>query len=247
MWQQVPTETTAVQDFINFSLTWLQDHRYTLTVDVNMAAWTRVMAGAPSSALVNPTFDPRFNRLSPDNSFWLDIRAGSTTIATSAARLFLTEDYLALKRSTKLWYDPPRSGDQELDIVVPADMPVIAGRVGHEGGLWVHPKHRMRGLSVILPHLNRALCYRQWQVDWQTGLTTRRIAESGIAELAYGFPHVVQCYEGNFLLTQRPDRLFVVYMNREELLAGLELDTVARLLPDRHRETRHSGIRVHER
>ncbi len=234
MWQQLQTKADTVQDFIDFSLAWLEDRNYSLTVDADLAGWARKMGDAPSIALVNPTFDPRWSPVTAENSFWLDIRLGSQTIALMAARLFVTDDYLEIKRSTRLWYDPPRPGDARLAITVPPDTPTIRGNVGHEGGLWVHPVHRKRGLSVILPHLIRALCFRQWNVDWQTGLTTRGVGESGIAQWAYGVPHVVPCYEGHFLLTQRPDRLFLAYMSREELISGLELDRVARLLPDRH-------------
>ncbi len=246
MWQQaqVRSDDDVVQDFIEFSLEWLQDRRYTLTIDVDMAAWASTMAKAPSMAVVNPTFDPRCSPLAPDNSFWLDVRAGSHTVAMMAARLFVTDDYLEIKRSTKLWYDPPPPDAARLPIEVPEGTPIIQGNVGHEGGLWVDPRHRKRGLSVILPHLIRALCFREWNVDWQTGATMRGIGECGIAHWAYGAPHVVPCYEGHFLVTQRPDRLFLVYMSREELVAGLDLAAVARLLPDRHREAHHPAALV---
>lgn len=249
MWraQGAQSATDIVQDFIDFSLDWLADRNYTLSVDVDMAAWAKLMSDAPSIALVNPTFDPRFSPLSPENSFWLDLRAGSRTIATSAARLFVTDDYFDLKRSRKLWYDPPRPGDGELAVTVPPDAPAIAGHVGHEGGLWVHPQHRKRGLSVILPHLNRALCFRQWDVDWQTGLTLRGIGESGMAEWAYGFPHVAPCFEGSSPLTGTQDRLFITYMSRAELIAGLDLQAVAGLLPDRHQQPAYPVARAHER
>jgi hypothetical protein len=237
-------DAEIVQDFVDFSLAWLDARNYTLTVDVDMAGWVRTMALAQSMDRVNPTFDPQFNPLSPDNSFWLDVRAGSRTIATSAARLFVTDDYLALKRSTRLWYDPPRPQDAELAISVPPDMPAICGRVGHEGGLWIHPDHRKRGLSVILPHLNRALCLREWNIDWQTGMTLRDIGESHLAQRAYGFPHVTPCFEGRTPLKPYPERLFIVYMNREELIAGLDLHAVTRLLPDRDQEAVHAALRI---
>lgn len=247
MWYAHPaidTPQDIVQRFIDFSLEWLEDHKYTLTADVDMARWVVVMSRAPSTLMVNPTYDPRAGRLTPSNSFWLDIRSGSHSIAIMAARLFETEDYIALKRSGKLWYEDERAADHRLDIAVPPHVPLISGRVGHEGGLWIHPEHRKRGLSVILPHLIRALCYRQWQIDWQTGSTTRGIGECGIATWAYGMPHVEPCFEGYFPLTQRRDRLFVAYMNQDELVTGLDLDTVARLLPDRHQQPLYGTMRV---
>jgi GNAT superfamily N-acetyltransferase len=242
MWQQqVPSHADTVSDFVEFAAMWLEDRRYTLNIDADMTAWARAMASAPGMALVNPTFDPRWSPLSPANSFWLDIRAGSRTVAMIAARLFVTDDYLELMRSTRLWYDRPSA---RLPIEVPEGTPAIRGSVGHEGGLWVDPEHRKRGFSVILPHLVRAFCHREWHVDWQTGATMRGIGESGIAVWAYGAPHLVPCYEGYFPVTGHADRLFLVYMSEAELVAGLDLGRVARLLPDRHREMGHAAVRV---
>lgn len=239
--------TNVVQGLIDFCIEWLDDRKYTLTVDVDMRRWAEQMSKAPSIAVVNPTFDGRVNRLSPGNSFWLDVRAGSSTVAIIASRLFVTDDYLELKRSLRLWHDTPPAGDGPLQLTLPADFPTIRGNVGHEGGLWVHPDHRKRGLSVILPHLTRALAFRQWDVDWQTGLTMRGVGESGIASWAYGFPHVVQCVEGWSPLTRAIDRLFITYMDRDELVSGLDLDTVAGLLPDRHQQAVHATSRVQKR
>jgi hypothetical protein len=247
MWQQAQSDADVVQDFIEFGLEWLQDRRYTLTVDVNMASWTRVMTDAVSAAAVNPTFNPHVNQLSPQNSFWLDIRAGSHTVATMAARLFVTADYLALKRTMRLWRDDPPRDHGELTLTLPAEMPTIAGQVGHEGGLWVHPEHRKRGLSVILPHLIRALCVRQWNIDWQTGVTRRAIGECGIAKWAYGVPHVEPCFEGYFPITQAQDRLFIAYMNRDELIFGLDTATVADRLPDAREQPTYAGARARKR
>jgi hypothetical protein len=241
------TKTDVVQSFIDFGLDWLGDHNYTLTADIDMAGWTRTMEAASAIAGVNPTFDPRYNRLSPGNSFWLDVRAGSHTVATSAARLFVTDDFLELVSSTRLWYDPPRPQDEPLALTPPFDMPTIHGQVGHEGGLWIHPEHRKRGMSVILPHLNRALCLREWGVHWQTGMTLRDIGRSGIASWAYGFPHVVPCFEGRLPLKDRDERLFITYMDRDELVSGLELETVSRLLPDRDNQPVHAPARIHKR
>jgi hypothetical protein len=248
MWQYAPSEADYVQDFVDFSLAWFERYGYTLVIDVDMARWTELMAQAMTEPAVNPTFNPRFNALSSHNSFWLDIRAGSHTVATSAARHFITEDYFELMQSMKLWRDhPPPTRSGALTMTRPPEMPVICGSVGHEGGLWVHPTHRKRGLSVILPHLTRALCLRQWNVDWQTGVARRAIGECGIVKWGYGMPHVEPCFEGYFPLTQSNERLFIAYMSRGELVAGLEPNTVARLLPDSDQEMADPAIRAHQR
>jgi len=236
----------VVQLFVEFSLEWLDNRGYALTVDADLSNWTAVMA-ASTDAFVNPTFDPRHASLSAANSFWLDVRSGSHTIATCAARLFVTDDFLALMRTQRLWQDEPPPELGTLAITARRGMPIIASHIGHEGGLWVHPRHRKRGLSVILPHLTRALCVREWDVDWQTGVTQRGIGERGIARSAYGMRHVEPCFEGYFPPTRSLERLYFAYMDREELIAGLDRDTVAGLLPDRHQQPRHLRALVKER
>jgi GNAT superfamily N-acetyltransferase len=228
-----------VQSFIDFSLAWLEDRGYALTVDTDLSNWAACVAASSADAFVNPAFDPRFSRLSAADSFWLDIRVGSHTIAICAARLFVTDDFLTVMRSQRLWQDEPPPQLGTLAITAPCTMPAIAGHVGHEGGLWVHPEHRKRGLSVILPHLARALSARQWNVDWQTGVTRQAIGECGIAIWAYGMRHVEPCFDGYFPLTQSRERLYLAYVDREELIAGLDLDAVAGLLPDRHEQSRY--------
>lgn len=239
-------DSDIVQPFIDFSLTWLEARDYTLTIDTDLSNWVAAMAATSGEVFVNPAFDPRFSRLSASNSFWLDIRAGSRTIAICAARLFVTDDFLDVMRTQRLWRHEPPPQLGTLAITAPRMMPPIAGHVGHEGGLWVHPQHRKRGLSVILPHLARALSVREWDVDWQTGVTRQGIGECGIASWAYGMRHVEPCFDGYFPLTQSRERLYLAYVDREELIAGLDLDAVAGLLPDRHQQTRHPRALVQE-
>lgn len=246
MWQ-ARSEAELVQDFIDFSLAWLGEHGYTLTVDTDLSNWTAAIAATSADAYINSAFDPRYSRLSAANSFWLDIRAGSHTIATSAARLLVTDDFLDLMRTQRLWRDQPPPELGTLAITAPRGMPLIAGHIGHEGGLWVHPQHRKRGLSVILPHLNRALCLREWDINWQTGVTRQEIGESGMAKWAYGFRHAEPCFDGHFPLTRCRERLYVVYLDRLELIAGLDRDAIAGLLSDGHQQTRHPPALVKER
>jgi hypothetical protein len=241
------SEPSIIQAFIDFAVTWFEQRNYTLTVDTDMAAWVDVLSNAPSISVITPSHDPRCNALPPSANFWLDIRAGSQTIATSAARLFVTDDILTLMRSRKLWRDRPASDAGELAITPPPDLPNIAGRVGLEGGLWIHPDHRKRGLSVMLPHLNRALCRRQWQVDWQIGITLRSLGESGMAYWAYGFPHGTRFFEGISPITEAYDHLYLVYMDAAELVGGLDLDAVARLLPNSHQKSVNAMASVHKR
>lgn len=240
------TDFDIVQSFVDFSQAWLDDRGYALTIDADLSRWAAAMTATSGDAFVNPAFDPRHSRLSAANSFWLDIRAGTHTVATCAARLLVTEDFLSTMHTQQLWRERPAPELGTLAITAPPEMPLIRGHVGHEGGLWVHPQHRKRGLSVILPHLARALCVREWDVDWQTGVARQGIGECGIATWAYGMRHVEPCFDGYFPLTRSRERLFVVYVDRAELIGGLDLDAVARLLPDRHQQPGHPPALVRE-
>jgi hypothetical protein len=244
MWQRAQTDDDVIQDFVDFSLDWLAERRYTLGIRVDMAAWAATMREAPGMSVVNPTFDPQHSPLSPKNSFWIEVRTGSLTVATSAGRLFVTDDYFELQHSMRLWYDPPHPEHRRLAQSLPPGTPTIGGIVGHEGGLWVHPRHRKQGLSAVLPRFTRAVCLRQWDADWLTGVAQRGIGECGIAKWSYGYPHVEPCFEGYFPPTQRYERLYICYMNRDELLAGLDPQTLPWFQPDGDQQMADAAARM---
>lgn len=225
-----------VADLLDAGFDWLAARGYELHVDSDLARWAAHLRAAPATTGVNPTFDPACSQVSAADSFWIDIRAGGATAACAAGRLFVTDDYLELKRSLRLWFDrAPRPAHDRLELVVPAGVPHISGRVGHEGGLWVHPQHRKRGLSMILPRLVRAICLARFDVDWQCGMNFDDLTRSGLPVTAYGFPQVVPCIDGFFALTGRVERIHMAYMSRAQLVA-IQRDTVVRLRSDRHEQ-----------
>ena len=236
-----------VQSFVDFSLTWLEARDYTLTIDTDMSNWIAVMAATSADVFVNPTFDPRYSDC-PRPIASGSIFARGLARLRSAPRVFSSPTTSStLMRTQRLWRHEPPPQLGTLAITAPRMMPPIAGHVGHEGGLWVHPQHRKRGLSVILPHLARALSVREWDIDWQTGVTRQGIGECGHRQLGLRHaPHVEPCFDGYFPLTQSRERLYLAYVDREELIAGLDLDTVAGLLPDRHEQTRHPRALIKE-
>jgi hypothetical protein len=74
----------------------------------------------------------------------------------------------------------------------------------------------------------------------------RKIGESGIASWGYGMGHVRPCFEGWFPVTQTYERLYIAYMDRRELIAGLDLDAVAGLLSNSDKQSLHPSLRVQE-
>jgi hypothetical protein len=201
------------------------------TFSTEMSEWVSMIENAPRRAHINPSFNPRHSDVSADNAFWIrliDIES-EQPIACIANRMFVTDDYLELMRSQLLWFrNPPAT---PIDIV-PDSLPRIAGRVGHHGGLWIHPDFRKHGLSGFMTRLARCGSLRRWNVDWHCGLVVGTIAEKGLATTpvtGYGYPHMALVVDGRQPITDHHERLFVPWISRAEILSQLA-DETARLI-----------------
>jgi hypothetical protein len=208
------------------------------TYSTEMADWAALVTDAPKRGIVNPSFDPAHSDLSVENAFWIrldDTREGRT-VACIANRLFVTDDFMALWRTQRLWYSHgPRS---LIDLAIPDDMPILSGRVGHHGGLWIHPDWRKHGLSGYMTRLARCASLRRFDVDWHAGLVFAAIAEKGLPitpTTGYGYPRMVLAVDGWVPLTDRPERLYVPWISRSEILAQLA-DETRRLIADRDQQ-----------
>ncbi|MCH2393135.1 hypothetical protein [Oceanibaculum sp.] len=208
-----------IQAVISLYLDSLEGMGLELTVETDMAGWADVMRSAPKMSAVNPTFDPDKSYLHPGNSFWIRLRHDDETVACIANRLFVTEDYIGLKRSLRLWYDlKPVLIREPMALMLPEDVPHISGRIGHHGGLWVHPDWRGNGLAGTLPRLTRALSMRHFDVDWHCGIALKPIADRGLPLKAYGYPHMDLCLEGFFPVTGKYEQIYMGWITRPEIL-----------------------------
>jgi hypothetical protein len=196
---------------------------------VDMSEWVDTIRSAPKNGGVNPAYDPAHSDLSASNSFWIRLFEPDSerTVACIANRIYETDDFLDLWRTQRLWYS--RGPREVIELVVPADMPGIAGRVGHHGGLWIHPDWRKHGLSGYLTKLTRCASLRQFEVDWHCGSVFAAIAEKGLPtapETGYGYPHMVLAIDGWFPATQRHERFYMPWISRPEMLEqlGAELE-----------------------
>lgn len=254
----VATPRTLVRTYIER----LERDGMFVTVSTDMAAWVRMMKAMPKTRVVNPTFDPEFSQLNAANSFWVRITdMADNPVACIANRLFVTDDYVGLIRSWRLWYDRGLKPVRPLNIVLPSQTPFIAGRIGHHGGLWVHPGHRKRGLSYVLPRLTRALSLANFNVDWHAGMVFGDLGDSGLPKWGYGYTNMDLCIDGYFPVTDREERVYMTYIGREamlkqarwdldllELHADQQLVDVVAVAGERQGETRvPAGRAVHER
>jgi hypothetical protein len=217
-------------------------HKFGLDIEFanDMNGWVDTIKSAPKRGVVNPTFDPAESDLSPSNSFWIRVYEADgdeeRTIACIANRVFETPDYLDLLRTQRLWYSwGPR---RVVDLVVPYEMPLISGLVGHHGGLWIHPEWRKHGLSGYLTKMVRCVSLRHFGIDWHCGSVFGVIAEKGLPTASvtgYGYPHMVLAIDGWFPVTDRDECVYLPWISRAEILEqfGQELD---RLVADRDQQ-----------
>jgi hypothetical protein len=234
-------EQATVQSCFDATIAALHAVGLEATFSTEMADWATMMRNAPRIMLVNPTFDPEQSDLTPDNAFWIKLSqiADGRAIACIANRLFVTDDYVDLLRTQRVWYS--RGPRRMVDLVVPPDMPRIAGHVGHHAGLWIHPDWRKHGLSGYMTRLARCASLRQFDVDWHCGLVFAALAEKGLPitdVTGYGYPRMVLAVDGWFPLTDQPERIDVPWISRAEILAQLAEETrrLGRLVGDRDQE-----------
>jgi len=171
-----------------------------------------------------PSFDPAVSRLARD-AFW--VRADNDDgelLAMVASRVFRCDDFMALVRNERVWFDRGPHGMSRGYSVLPTRLndPVWGGVVGHGGGFFVHPRARGHGLSVWLPMYQRALMVRMYGVDWHTNFVSEAMAER--SKRAYGYPDVELIIDGYFPPMRKDQRVYISRISRAEIVRQLEAD-----------------------
>jgi len=214
------------QRYMTESIGLLQRSGYRLSLNFDLAGWAALLRSAPRIGIVNPTFDPAHSDLKPNEAFWLQLNDDVGIAACIADRLFITDDFVAGELATgRVWYARPGDGDQP-ELLPGAPLGRYTGRVGHAGGLWVHPRRRKDGLSWLLPRLVRALSIMNWSVDRHCGLVFEGIHDSGLSAHAYGFPESHMVVEGYFPPVRGTARVFVIHIDRDQIAEQFEADLV---------------------
>ncbi len=174
---------------------------------------------------LTPMYDPRINRLGPDNAFWIAGRDHNGEIlATQCARVFdwRHTNFEAEFRSLRLAYEDPDASafPEEHGLSTAPSGRLISGMVCYSGAAWYRPDMRGRGLSRFLPRLSRALAYSLWQTDYTISLVEPRLVEKGLVE-RYGYSNVEPGVE--WLNSFRGSLPFsLIWMHASELLVDLE-------------------------
>ncbi|GII42013.1 hypothetical protein [Planotetraspora phitsanulokensis] len=203
-------------EFVDAGRRWLGRRGMRLTVHPHTDGWAGHMRQAPQTDGLNPTFDPAHNPISADDAFWLGVRDARDEVAGCvAARLLVTPDFMGMIGSLRLWYDPvPAAFAVPNPPPLPGDLG-ISGRVGHFGGLWIHPAHRVGTVSRLLVHFlaraARLAALDRFGSAWETSVSFHRLASRPAFRAALGFEHVLSCHDGYFPPTGRVENVHLNY------------------------------------
>jgi hypothetical protein len=219
-------------EFVDAGRRWLGHHGLRLTLRPHTDGWVRHMRGAPLTDGLNPTFDPAHNPITEDDAFWLSVRDERGEVAGCvAARLLVTPDFMDMIESLRLWYDPVPDAFRTADRTHLMHHQRMSGRVGHFGGLWIHPAHRVGALSRLLVHfLARAVrlaALDRFGDGWETSVSFRRLASRPAFKAALGFEHVVPCWDGYFPPTGRVESVHLNYSAPRHILQIVSATTEA--------------------
>lgn len=174
---------------------------------------------------VNPAFDPRFNDMSPERSFWLRVVDGEERLVSCiAAKRFRVTSLYPMIESLAVWYDnDPTVPHADEPVEMLSETPrAIAGTVSMTGRLWTHPRWRNRGLSSYLPLLARSMFLVRNAVDFHFGFVALPLVRKNLPMLRYGFPRVEPCFRVRQRGLAEPIELHLVWMSQAELIADIE-------------------------
>jgi hypothetical protein len=214
-------DLAVLQAFLESGFAKVRSLGLDLVLDPHLSRWAEHMRSAPGITTVNPTFDPAESEVDPTNSFWIGlVDPAGRILACTAARLFLVDDFRDLVVSQRLWYGRGPRTLQPLTVALPEGLG-IGGRVVHEGGMWVHPTERNRGLARLLCPILRGVAMRNWDVDWYTGISIQGLITSGFFAKGYHYSLIAPFSTGWFPPLGREADFWLTYMPRAESLAQM--------------------------
>lgn len=174
---------------------------------------------------LTPMYDPRLNRLTPENSFWISGRdRQGDIVATQCARFYdwRGTDFKAEFESLRLAYGDPEAARLPAEVATCAAPSAgrVTGPVVFSGAGWYRPDYRGKGLSGLLPRISRALALTRWDTDFTYSFVEPKLVEKGIAA-RYGYTHIEPGIE--WLNSFRGSCAFcLLWMPRDELLEDLQ-------------------------
>jgi len=192
-------------------------------------AMTTRAPGSKSKPSYNPTFDPHYNDLS-GKGFWFRLTdIDGNTVGCHADRIFNVDNFVALMRSGRLWYDDGFRAINEdtANLALATGLSLeMRGVVGYSGVMWLDPKYRGTGVARLIKDLSRALCMRNFETEYHAGLVRRGLIDHKVQEKSYGYPHAKLCVDGYFPPTGQSERIYMCYIQRRTILEQLQYEAL---------------------
>jgi len=177
-------DTTRYIDMVKQSLPGL-----TLKVSSDLLEWKRV-----SPDLSKP-FDPDLNDIRPSDAFWIGLYDDGECIACGGGRVFECDDFIREYLTTYLLFGDIAPSVDSKPYTFDEPGPVLSGRVGYAGGVWVHPDYK--GLAKVVSQLGKVIALRRLRVDHYTALIRRSRECWAISSL--GWRHGCRLTSGHYL------------------------------------------------
>ncbi len=216
-------ELGEIQTFIDITKSRLAEQDLALDVDDNLSNWVAHMRQAPGILNIAATHDPARSHIHPGNAFWgrFENKSGQI-IACMAHKMVITENLIDEVRSHRIFFNRrPILNHYPVDLRVEPDVPVLSGRVGYGGGLWVHPNYRGRSLSGIMARVMRNLSIRHFFIDWNVSFIADTPSRIQMAHEGYGMANRTPLLKGIFPLYGKNRDMQMFYMSKDEMLAQI--------------------------
>ena len=187
-----------------------------LTVRHDMEAWAAHMQEV-NPWHVSPTHNPQFNRLVPENSFWLCVEHDGDIIACTAHRTFKDASLDELIHSNRLWYSGLRAV-HSFNIIDQRSVDEVTGCVSFVGGLWVAESQRDKNIGTNLARLSRFLGALNYGSDWHIAIIKRQNAERGEGKGYLEHQTLSPLMNGFYPPTDMVMEIFLARMSRMQVM-----------------------------
>lgn len=201
-------------------------HDVTASVEHDFELFSRTAAQAPDwHDKGNPIFEPAWNTLTPDNSFWLCFRdAKGEAVFISANRIHRDARFVDLVRSNRLIYDGTKEvGRNFFELSYEAEFAHIRGTLCYMGAAWVHPRLRGNALPTLALALTQAKALQDYECDYTLAPIRPAMMTKGVAINTYRFSHFHFGMIYNRSETNERFDAWLMYQNRQDMERELAL------------------------
>lgn len=204
-------------------------HATTFHVEHDFEQRARLVAAAPDwPDKTAPTYDPRYNTLTPENAFWLAGRAEGYDgiVCSCSVRVWRQVQLHDLFVNSRFLQDGTRADSGHRIEFRTREARDVYGNMAYIGSGWVHPDFRKQRLAALALAYTQAVLLRDYDLDYALGLIHHKSAEQGLGARSYHFRHhhrgVIWLWPGRGELDA-----WLLYNNREEIMDELQMAAAA--------------------